>query len=86
MAFAAASVGWLEAIEYTVLQALRRMEGHTEDLDLSEEISMLHQEIKALLQSFHKEMCEHIAINQTEAIEASSAFKEVVSDICNQRG
>ena len=89
MAFAAASVGWLEAIQYTVLQSLRRVQKDClgdDPADWDTIVPEMNEEVKTLLQSFHKELCEHIAINQIEAIEASGAFKEVVDDICNQRG
>lgn len=86
MAFAAASVAWLESLEYYCLQALRRIEKYSDGPEARDEIPVLHKEIKDLLQSYHKEICEHLKLSQVQAIERSAAFKEVVNDICNERG
>ena len=86
LAFAISSVAYLEAIEYSVLQALRRVEMEADPEARKGLRSLMHQEIKVTLQSYHREICEHLGVDQVVAIERSNAFKEIIDDICNQRG
>lgn len=88
MAFAASCVAKLEGIQYACLQALRRVQAEQLDSENPSQsiVPAMHQEIKDLLMSFHSQLCDHLCIEQSEAIKQSAAFKEIVDDICNQRG
>lgn len=90
-AYAVAAAAWLQGIEYATLQAFRRLDNevgaglqskeHAEAL-----ISKLHLEIKTLLMSFHRELCLHLGRDQDAIIQRCASFREVIDDICKQRG
>jgi hypothetical protein len=84
IAYATCCVGWLEAIEWTVLQALHKVEREA-GVHATNAVAEMHSEIKALLKSFHAELCEHLGLDQADIINRSGSFKEVIDDICNRR-
>lgn len=91
LAFGAATAAWLMALEYTHRQALLRLCRELADdagtyTGPPEVAHMLGDEMNALLQSFHKELCEHLGVDQAESWQLAKAFKEVIHDICHQGG
>lgn len=92
LAFAAASVAWLRAVQYGAKQSMCRMrDWHpevpqqycTERAMLLEE---LDAEIELMLKGFHSEICAHLGVDPGRAIEVSKSFEQVVQDICLQGG
>ena len=88
VAYAAFAVAWLEGIEYFCLQALYKIESFV-DYPTPEDavlVPLLHRQIRRQLLGFHEELCAHLGVSQERAIELSKHFKEVVDDICKDRG
>lgn len=92
-AFAAASAGWLMALQYAALQSMKRIQREVE----AEEgpcfvfasgslIDSLDAEHEAMLRGFHAEICKHLNVDPAEAVKLSEAFEQVVDDICKQKG
>lgn len=84
-AFAAASVGWLRAMQYAIDQALGKVARATPDAraQVKDQVS---DEIELMLRGFHAEICSHLGVQEQEALDLGKSFEEVVKDICYQRG
>ena len=85
-AFGAASAAWLMAIQYLSKQALLRLERELGARRRPDVVGVLENEMEAILQSFHAEICEHLGIDQADAWRLTKAFKQVIDDVCHQGG
>lgn len=87
--FAVASVAYLTSIEYAVLQALLRVEKDclgTNSPEHDSVVPVMHEAIRYALKGYHRYLCDYLKLDQTDVIRRSSAFREVISDICKEKG
>lgn len=85
LAFAAASAGWLMAIQYGAKQSMERVAGIDEDV-LGFLITELDTEHESMLRGYHEELCSFLNVDPARALELSKSFEQVVQDICFQGG
>ena len=86
-AFAVSAVAYLEGIQYTALCGLHRVQKHALEYGGTDTlVQEMYEAVKGALKGFHRHLCDHFGLDQADIINRSSAFKEIVNDICKQRG
>lgn len=89
LAFAAASVAYLEVVDFLSQQGLQQVarRGDTAQAEMYKSlVSEMQSGIRLALKFYHRQLCEFLEVDQVEAIKHSKAFKEIVDDICRERG
>ena len=88
-AFAAATVAYLEVVDFIALQGFNDLvkRAGTTPPELHKSLVLEMQEaVRMGLNFYHKQLCEYLKVDQVAAVKRSASFKEIVDDICKQRG
>lgn len=81
-AFAAATVAYLEVVDYLAMGGLEEVLKNP----TKERAVEMHSAVRMALKFYHRQLCEYLEVNQDEAVKRSASFKEIVDDICKERG
>lgn len=81
LAFSAACAAWLMAIERVIGHHLEQVRDANADSVREEVVVESKAEVREILMSFHKEICDHFGIDRLEAAKLSHHWDQLLSDL-----